>query len=125
MRDEGVVEEIGLQICEDWADFYAMARQCSEDETTRPAGGYLGRLRRKQLPKGIAARVFAAEIGDVVGPEKVSGGYALYVLQQFYPAELNDVIRKEIRKRLFSQWLQREMRQADITYPVREIGMIT
>jgi len=120
VRDEGAVEEIGLQICEEEADFYAMARQYSEDETTRPAGGYLGRLRRKQLPKGIAARVFAAEVGDVVGPEKVSGGYALYVLQQFYPAELNDVIRKEIRKRLFGQWLQRETHQANIHHPIWE-----
>lgn len=124
VRDEGVADEIGLQVCEEGADFYAMARLYSEDETTRPAGGYLGRLRRKQLPKGIATRVFAAEVGDAVGPLKVSGGYGVYVLQQFYPGELNDVIRKEIRKRLFSQWFQREVQQADITYPIREIRMV-
>jgi len=116
--DAGVIDEIGLQVREDGADFYAMVRRYSQDEQTRPSSGYLGRLRRKQLPKGISARVFAASSGETIGPEKVSGGFALYLLQRFYSATLNDRVRKEIRKRLFGQWLQREMRRADIRYPV-------
>lgn len=120
VRDAGVAEELFLQITEEEADFYGLARRCSEDETTRPASGFLGRLRRKQLPKGIASRLFALKVGSVIGPEKVSGGYALYLLQDFYPAELNAGVQKEIRKYMFKQWLQREMRQAQITYPIRE-----
>lgn len=116
--DEGVIDEICLQVREDGADFYAMARRFSQDAQTRPASGFIGRLRRKQLPKGISARVFAASAGEIVGPEKVSGGFALYLLQQFYPATLDDRTKKEIRKRVFGQWLQREMRRADIRYPV-------
>jgi parvulin-like peptidyl-prolyl isomerase len=121
VRDEGVAEELFLQIAEEGADFYRLARQYSEDETTRPSSGFLGRLRRKQLPKGITSRVFASEVGTVIGPENVSGGYALYMLQQYYPAEWHANVQKEIRKRLFGQWLQREMRQAEITYPIREV----
>ena len=75
-------------------------------------------MRRKQLPKGIAARVFAASPGELFGPEKVSGGFALYLVQQLYPSKLDEQIKKEIRKHLFNQWLQREMQRADIRYPI-------
>ena len=71
--DKGVIDEVDLQIREDGADFYAMAREFSQDAGTRPGSGFLGRVRRKQLPKGIAARVFAASPGKIFGPEKVSG----------------------------------------------------
>ena len=116
--DEGVIDEIDLQIREDGADFYAMARRFSQDVRTRSGSGFLGRVRRKQLPKGIAARVFAASIGDILGPEKVSKGFALYLVQQLYPATLDERIKKEIRKHLFNQWLQREMQRTDIRYPI-------
>ena len=115
VRTESVAEELFMQI-EEGADFYALARHYSEDENTRPAGGYLGRLRRNQLPKGISVRVFALSAGQVMGPEKVSGGYAIYLLQQFYAAELTDQVQKEIRKKLFNQWLQHEMHKAEIAF---------
>ena len=116
--DEGVIDEVDLQIREEGADFYAMARRFSQDAHTRSGSGFLGRVRRKQLPKGIAARVFAASIGEILGPEKVSKGFALYLVQRLYPATLDERIKKEIRKHLFNQWLQREMQRADIHYPI-------
>ena len=119
--DKGVIDEVDLQIREDGADFYAMARQFSQDAHTRPGSGFLGRVRRKQLPKGIAARVFAASSGEIFGPEKVSKGFALYLVQEYYPATLNEQIKKEIRKYLFNQWLQREMQRADIRYPIWQV----
>ena len=119
--DKGVIDEIDLQIREDGADFYAMARRFSQDARTRSGSGFLGRVRRKQLPKGIAARVFAASPGELLGPEKVSGGFALYLLQELYPATLDERIAKEIRKYLFNQWLQREMQRADIRYPIWQV----
>ena len=119
--DKGVIDEVDLQIREDGADFYAMARRFSQDVRTRSGSGFLGRVRRKQLPKGIAARVFAASIGEIVGPEKVSKGFALYLLQELYPATLDERIKKEIRKYLFNQWLQREVQRADIQYPIWQV----
>ena len=119
--DKGVIDEVNLQIKEDGADFYAMARRFSQDAHTRPGSGFLGRVRRKQLPKGIAARVFVASPDEIFGPEKVSKGFALYLVQQLYPATLDKRIKKEIRKYLFNQWLQREMQRADIRYPIWQV----
>ncbi|MDE3001203.1 MAG: peptidylprolyl isomerase [Gemmatimonadota bacterium] len=121
-RDKGVIDEIGLQVGEEGADFCRLAREFSQDERTRPSGGFVGRVRRGQLPKGIAARLFAAAPGDVFGPEKASGGFALYMLQRNFPAILDDRVSNEIRDILFSRWLQGELQRADIHYPVWEAG---
>lgn len=120
LHDEATADELSLQLSEENADFHKLARQHSQDETTRPSSGYLGRLRRKHLPKSISARLFATQVGSIIGPEKVSGGYALYLLQNLYPATLDQDIKKEIRKKLFHQWLQIQMRQAKIDHPFFE-----
>ena len=119
-QDRGVIDEIGSQTREEGANFCAFAREFSQDERTRPAGGFMGRLRREHLPKGIAARLFAAAPGEIFGPEKAPGGFALYMLQRSYPATLADRVIDEIRDTLFNHWLHGEMQQADIRYPVRE-----
>lgn len=119
-RDKGVIDEIGLQAREEGADFCRMAREFSQDEHTRPSGGFVGRVRRGQLPKGIAPRLFAATPGEVFGPEKASGGFALYMLQRNFPAILDDRVSDEIRDILFSQWLQREFQRAEVHYPIWE-----
>ena len=119
-RDKDVMDEVGLQAREDGEDFCAMAREFTQDERTRPAGGYMGRLRREQLPKGIAAHLFAASPGELFGPEKAPGGFALYMLQRNFPAVLDERVSNEIRDILFSQWLQREFQRAEIHYPIWE-----
>ncbi len=118
--DRGVIDEIGLQAIEEGGDFCAMAREFSQDERTRLAGGYLGRVRREQLPKGIAARLFAGSPGELFGPEKAPGGFALYMLQRNFPAILDERVSNEIRDILFSQWLQREFQRAEVHYPIWE-----
>ncbi|MDE2723024.1 MAG: hypothetical protein OXI59_06580, partial [Gemmatimonadota bacterium] len=59
--------------------------------------------------------------GEVLRPEKVSKGFALYLVQERYSATLNERTKKEIRKLLFNQWLQREMQRADIRYPIWQV----
>ncbi len=115
--DEGVAEELCLQVKEEGADFYTLARRYSQDEATRPAGGYLGRRRRRDLPQGVAPLIFAASEGDVVGPVKVEKGYALYYVQKRCPAVLDEITCEKIRKKLFDSYLQREMKRAEITFP--------
>ncbi len=117
VSDEDVAEELCLQVKEEGADFYTLARRYSQDEATRPAGGYIGRRRRRDLPQGIALLIFAASEGEVVGPVKVEKGYALYYVQKRCPAVLDEITREKIRKKLFEFYLQREMKRAEITFP--------
>ncbi len=117
VSDEGLAEELCLQVREEGADFYTLARRYSQDEATQPAGGYLGRRRRRDLPQGVAPLIFAASEGHVVGPVKVEKGYALYYVQKRYEAVLDETTREKIRRKLFESWLQREMNRAEITFP--------
>ena len=123
VSEEGVAEEIRMQVAEEGARFHELARRYSEDETTRPAGGYLGRLRLRHLPQGVAPLVFAARPGEVVGPVKVRKKYALYLAQEIFPATLTEAVREEIRGRLFNAWLKHEMRRAQIAFPILESPM--
>ena len=120
VADEGMAEELRMQITEEGVAFHNLARRHSQDEATRPAGGYLGRLRRPHLPKGIAPLVFATAPGELTGPLKVEKGYALYLVQHIYPATLTGAVQQEIRNRLFKTWLKREMRRARIAFPFLE-----
>ena len=116
VADECLAEELCWQVSEENACFFALARRHSQDKTTRPAGGYLGRRRRTELPQGVAPLVFAASEGQVVGPLKVETGYAIYRVQKRYHAVLDESTREQIRKRLFEISLVREMKRAEITY---------
>ena len=120
VSEEGVAEEIGMQVAEEGVRFHELARRYSEDEATRPAGGYLGRLRRDHLPKGVAPLVFAAKPGEMVGPLKVRRKHALYLVQEAFPATLTEAVGGEIGERLFRTWFKREMRRAQIAFPALE-----
>ncbi len=121
VRDESIAGEIYLQMKEDHADFCGFARLYSEDVKTRLSGGYLGRLRRYQLPKGISSRVFASDPGEVLPPAKVPKGYALYMLQEFFPAIFSDTVKQEIQNTLFEIWIRKKMSQAEIQYPAMDL----
>jgi hypothetical protein len=112
-----VLDEARTQVAEEGVDFGRIARARSEDDRSRPSGGYLGRLRREDLPKGIAPLVFGASPGGLVGPLRVPGGYGLYLVQSVYAAELDEGTQATIRSRLFNEWLAVEIRNARVEYP--------
>ena len=120
VSNEGIAEEIRVQVTEEGADFNFLARCYSEDEDTKPMGGYLGRLRRKQLPKGIAPLVFAAEIDDVVGPIRVGRKHALYWVQDIFSADQTEAVEREIGNILFSRWFRQQLRQTSVSIPLLE-----
>ncbi|MBW2092478.1 MAG: peptidylprolyl isomerase, partial [Deltaproteobacteria bacterium] len=68
VKDEGLANEIVLQVTEDEEDFHALARLHSLDEKTKYAGGYIGLVTRDMLWPDISAKVFNADEGDLLGP---------------------------------------------------------
>lgn len=73
-RAERVVEEI-----EGGRDFTAVARQFSDDASTREQGGDLGWFSRGRMVAPFEDAAFSAEIGELVGPIETPFGY--HVLQ--------------------------------------------
>jgi hypothetical protein len=73
------------------------------------SGGYLGILRRSDLLPGVAPRVFAAEPGEVVGPDRIGNKHTLYLILDKRPASLRQEIREEIADLLFEQWMDEHL----------------
>ena len=61
--DKGVIDEVDLQIREDGTDFYAMAREFSQDAYTRPGSGFLGPCATQAVAKGNCRACFCRFTG--------------------------------------------------------------
>jgi putative peptide maturation system protein len=106
VASEETARELRIQIVEEGAYFYALARRYSIDTATRPAGGYVGPVGRAELTAAAEAAVFNANVGQVVGPFKTSQGWALLRVEALHPATLDHATCHKIRNRLFEEWLQ-------------------
>ena len=117
VNERDIAEEIAMQIRDGGRDFHTLARQYSLDERTRPVSGYLGRQSRRDLPNDVAPLLFAAEVGEVIGPIKVETGYALYYIQRHCPAVLDETTKARCVQELYQLRLRREAKRNHISYP--------
>jgi len=112
VRDKGLADEILVQVAEEGADFHALARKFSRDESTKHAGGALGLVPRRYFRPDIAAKVFHASAGDVVGPLPEDGAWLLVFVEELLKAELNDRTRDLIKERIFEEWVASFLKDA-------------
>ena len=106
---EQLAQEIFYQIEEEEISFYQAAHLYDIDERRRYHCGYEGKLYRWNLKPDIAAVVFGATLGTVIGPIKTEQGYHLFMIEEFIQAELTPERHQEILDRLFQEWLQSEL----------------
>jgi len=92
----GLAREL-LHQMEEGAAFAEVARRHSLD-ASRERGGDIGILCRAHLPEPLAAPIFAAAEGDIVGPILADGGYHVYRIEQHLPAEMDEPTALLIRK---------------------------
>jgi parvulin-like peptidyl-prolyl isomerase len=102
-------QELFYQIEENEISFYEAAHLYDIDERRRLQCGYEGKLYRWSLTPEIAAVVFAARVGEVVGPLPSEQGYDLLMVENIIAAELNAELRQEITDRMFQEWLESEL----------------
>jgi hypothetical protein len=114
---EDLARELLSQIRHEGGDFAALAGEHSL-HLSRWQGGLLGPLRRHQLPEAIAAAVFAAKAGDILGPQQTTGGFELYRVESFQPAQLDGPTAALIRQQWFDAWLAAKMREMPLTLPL-------
>ncbi|MFN0055519.1 MAG: peptidylprolyl isomerase [Planctomycetales bacterium] len=108
VEDEGVAEELKVQLVEDGADFSTLAARFSTDEKSRHSGGDLGEVVRTALAPAVESAVFSARAGEVVGPVKTDMGYHLVKVERLMLGALTDALRGSISEHLFTQWLEGE-----------------
>lgn len=96
-------------------NFIAVARETSEDETTRNSGGDLGFLPMGVMPPSFEAAAYALQPGEVSDVVQSEFGYHVIQLVEVdpnleVPAELWPVVQQ----RGFDEWLAAQRRNADI-----------
>jgi peptidylprolyl isomerase len=104
VRDKALADEIFIQVTEEGEDFHAMARRHSLDQATRYAGGYVGVVSRRILPPDLAAKVFNAEAGEVLGPFQRDELIQLVLVEEVTRAELDQAVRETVKDAIFEEW---------------------
>lgn len=106
---EQLAQELFYQIEENEISFYEAAHLYDLEEQRRLQCGYEGRFYRWSLNPELAAAIFGANPGIIIGPIKQENNYDLFLVEEFISAELTPLIRQEIIDRLFKEWLASEL----------------
>lgn len=104
-----LAQELFYQIEEGEISFFEAAHLYDTDESRRFQCGYEGKIYRWSLQPTIAALVFGARIGELIGPLANEQHYDLLRVEELITAELTPETRKDIIDRLFQEWLSREL----------------
>lgn len=104
-----LAQELFYQIEEQEISFYEAAHLYDTDERRRKQCGYEEKLYRWRLKPDIAAVVFNAQPGELIGPLQTEQGYHLFKVEEFIPAELTSELRQDIIDRMFKEWLESEL----------------
>lgn len=109
VSSEKLAQELFYQIEDEEISFYEAAHLYDLDEKRRQQCGYEGKLYRWGLKPDIAAVVFSAQAGEVVGPLPTEQGHHLVMVQEFIQAELTSERYQKILNKMFNQWLASEL----------------
>ena len=107
--DERIARELLYQIEEEEISFYHAAHLYDVDEKRRQQCGYEGKLYRWSLKPDIAAVVFNAQAGQLIGPIQTEQGFHLMATEEFISAELTSETYQNILNRMFKEWLAIEL----------------
>jgi parvulin-like peptidyl-prolyl isomerase len=99
---------------EDGADFADLARQHSTDPRTRDNGGSLGIVSRAEMPPAVAAAVFSATSGAVVGPLKTNAGHVLIKVEEILRGQLDAPTAAALQQSLFRNWVAQQVQNGQV-----------
>lgn len=114
-----LAEELHTQISEG-ASFEELAREYSKSEE-RVANGMMGPVSRGTLPDVLRAAIDSASPGELVGPMEVEKYWAIFRIEQFLPATLEDTqLRQAMQNELFERWLAEKIQTMTVKLQVSE-----
>jgi parvulin-like peptidyl-prolyl isomerase len=109
---EKLAQEILYEIQEGEVSFYEAAHMYDVEQERQYGCGYEGKFYRWSLKPDLAALVFSAAPGNVIGPLLIDQASHLLMVEEFIPAELTPALRQEILSRMFKEWLTTELNYA-------------
>lgn len=114
-----LAEELHTQINEG-ANFEQIAREYSTADE-RVANGMMGPVSRGTLPDVLRAAIDSANPGELVGPIAVESYWAIFRVEQFLPATLEDgQLKQALQNELFERWLAEKIQTMTVKLQVSE-----
>ena len=85
-RASGLIKQI-----KGGADFAALAKANSDDQSNKDKGGDLGAFERGMMVPAFEKAAFDAKAGDIVGPVETNFGFHVIKIDAVIPAKLVDL----------------------------------
>jgi parvulin-like peptidyl-prolyl isomerase len=95
-------------------DFAYLAREYSEDISSRETGGDVGFFPRGVMPPEVEEVAFTAEIGEVSGVVESQFGFHVIQVLEREEREIAVEVFENLRQQTFMQWLQDRREQSTI-----------
>uniref|UniRef100_A0A832H0G3 peptidylprolyl isomerase n=1 Tax=Oscillatoriales cyanobacterium SpSt-402 TaxID=2282168 RepID=A0A832H0G3_9CYAN len=114
LTDLALAQELYFQLRDDDECFTELAQHYSLGHE-RETGGWMGPVPLSTLPVEVASLFRNQHIGTVYGPIPVADSFWVVRLERFTAARLTEATRTQLIHRLYSQWLQTQVRAATET----------
>jgi parvulin-like peptidyl-prolyl isomerase len=115
VTEQSLADELATQLREENADFEALARQHSVIEESAANGGYVGEQAKAALPEEVAAAIFSASPGTLVGPLKVEDKYFLVFVESINEPVLDEETYWTLRDQMFDEWVSAQLEETNVS----------
>ena len=110
VQDFAMAQEIFFRIQSGEQSFVEAAKEYSQGAEAQ-TGGMLGPTSLSQVHPVLAARLKSSQAGQVLPPVKIGEWVVVLRLEQYLPAQLDEITQQKLLDSLFQAWLQTEVGQ--------------
>lgn len=119
VNSKELAEELHTQILEG-AKFEQLAREYSTADE-RVNNGMMGPVSRGTLPDLLRAAIDSASPGELVGPLELEKVWAIFRVEQFLPATLEDnQLKQAMQNEIFERWLAEKIQTMAVKLQVSD-----
>jgi parvulin-like peptidyl-prolyl isomerase len=119
VESQELADELLTQIREG-ASFEELARDYSKADE-RVANGMMGPVSRGTMPDALRAAIESVQPGQLVGPLQIEKYWAIFRVEQFLPATLEDnALKQAMQNELFERWLAEKIQSMSVKLQVSE-----
>ncbi|MEM9005308.1 MAG: peptidylprolyl isomerase [Cyanobacteria bacterium P01_F01_bin.86] len=111
--DPFAAQELFFRLQTHEQSFDELAAEIAQEGETQPVTT-VGPVLLGTLPSSLAQLLSTSQPGRLLSPIKINNRYCIYRVEQFYPARLDDKMRKTLLKQLFDDWLDKEVSRVTV-----------
>lgn len=112
--DVEVAQELFFRIRAGEESFAECAKAYAQGPEAQ-TGGLIGPVELSQPHPELVKILTSSQLGQVLPPTRLGEWFVIVRLEQFIPAQLDDMMRSQLLNRLFEAWIEAQLRQLQTT----------